>query len=64
MNAQPPPDDYDQRQRTNLIVAGIAVAIVVATVLLMLMLKHGIELQDCFAAGHRHCAPIDTTEQH
>lgn len=39
---------------------GIAVAIVVVTVALMLLLKHGIELEDCFAAGHHHCAPIDT----
>jgi hypothetical protein len=23
------------------------------------MLKHGIDLQDCFAAGHHYCAPID-----
>jgi hypothetical protein len=61
MNAmdQPPPEDYDQRQRTNLLVAGIAILIVVVTVTLMLLLKHGIELQDCFAAGHHNCAPID-----
>jgi len=61
MNA-PPPDDYRERQRTNLIVAGIAIALVVVTVGLMLMLRHGTELEDCFAAGHHHCAPIDTSQ--
>ena len=59
-----PPDDYDQRQRTNLLVIGVVLLIVVVTVGLMLLLKHGIELQDCFAAGHHNCAPIDTAEQH
>ncbi|MBU6298393.1 MAG: hypothetical protein KGJ79_15910 [Alphaproteobacteria bacterium] len=56
---QKPSDDYGDRQRINLIVFAIAAVIVVATVALMLMLKHGVDLQDCFAAGHRHCAPID-----
>jgi hypothetical protein len=59
---QPLPDDYGQRQRTNLIVLGVAILIVVVTVTLMLLLKHGIELQDCFAAGHHNCAPIDTSQ--
>ena len=59
----PPPDDYHQRQRTNLIVAGIVVVLVVVTVGLMLMLKHGTDLEDCFAAGHHRCATIDT-DQH
>jgi hypothetical protein len=63
MNAtdQPPPDDYDRRQWTNLLVLGVAILLVV-TMVLMLMLKHGIELQDCFAAGHHNCAPIDTSQ--
>ncbi len=59
---QPPPDDYRQRQRTNLIVFGVAVALVAVTVILLLMLKHGTELQDCFAAGHHNCAPVDETQ--
>ncbi|MGA7713094.1 MAG: hypothetical protein WCA81_14410 [Rhizomicrobium sp.] len=57
-----PPDNYDNRQRTNLLVIGIVIALVVITVTLMLMLKHGIDLEDCFAAGHHHCAPIDETQ--
>jgi len=60
---QPPQDDYDQRQRSNLIAAVVVVALVVGTVLLMLSLKQGIKQEDCFAAGHRTCAPIDT-DQH
>ena len=56
------PDDYRERQRTNLIVFAIAVIIVVVTVALMLMLRHGINLEDCFAAGHHHCAPIDESQ--
>ncbi|MDE2163178.1 MAG: hypothetical protein KGJ53_08450 [Alphaproteobacteria bacterium] len=54
-----PPDDYGNQQKTNLLVFVIAILIVVMTVGLMLMLRHGIDLQDCFAAGHHHCAPID-----
>jgi hypothetical protein len=63
MNAMDkPPDDYEQRQRTNFLVFVVAILLVVVTVTLMLLLKHGIELQDCFAAGHHNCAPIDTSQ--
>jgi len=60
---QPHRDDYNQRQRSNLIAAVVVVALVVCTVLLMLSLKQGIKQEDCFAAGHRACAPVDT-DQH
>ena len=59
---QPPPDDYARRQRANVLALGIAAIIVAATVLLMLLLKHGTELEDCLAAGHHNCAPIDTSQ--
>ena len=52
------PDDYRQRQRTNLIVLGIVVAIIAATVALLLALHQGIKREDCFASNHRACAPI------
>jgi len=52
------PDDYRQRQRINLIVLGIVVAIIAATVALLLALHQGIKREDCFAANHRSCAPI------
>ncbi len=53
------PDDYHQRQRANLIVLGIVAAIIVATVALLLALHQGIKREDCFAARHRACAPIE-----
>jgi hypothetical protein len=53
------PDEYRQRQRANLIVMGVVVAIVAATVILMVSLHHGIKREECFAAGHHTCAPID-----
>lgn len=53
------PDDYRQRQRANLMVLGIVAAIVVATVILMVLLHHGIKREECFAAGHHTCAPIE-----
>jgi hypothetical protein len=58
-----PPDDYHQRQRMNLIVAAIVAALVVGTILLLLSLHQGIKQEDCFAAGHRTCAPIDTDQR-
>lgn len=54
-----PPDDYWQRQRINLVVAAVAVVLVIGTVVLMVSLHQGIQREDCFAAGHRTCAPID-----
>ena len=54
-----PPDDYRDRQRTNLIVIAIAAALVIGTVLLLVSLHQGIRQEDCFAAGHRTCAPIE-----
>ena len=54
-----PPDDYRQRQRANMLVIAIIVAIVAGTVLLMVSLQHGITRESCFAAGHHTCAPVD-----
>lgn len=48
----------DDRQRTNLIVMGIAVALIAGTVVMMVALRHGLKLEECFAAGHHNCAPI------
>ena len=52
-----PPDDYRDRQRTNLI--AVVAALVIGTVLLLVSLHQGIKQEDCFAAGHRTCAPIE-----
>ena len=54
-----PPDDYRDRQRTNLVVIAIVVALVIGTVALLISLHQGIKQEDCFAAGHRTCAPIE-----
>lgn len=55
-----PDDDKNQDAKT---LAGLAVAIVlvVLTVFLLVKLKHGTALLDCIAAGHKNCAPVDTS---
>jgi hypothetical protein len=52
------PDDFRKRQRSNLIVLGIVAVLVIGTAALMVSLHHGIDREDCFAAGHHTCAPI------
>ena len=53
------PDDYRQRQRANMLVIAIVVAIVAGSVLLLVSLQQGIKRESCFAAGHRTCAPVE-----
>ena len=59
----PEPEHHDRNQDAKTL-AGLAVAIVlvVLTVFLMVKLKHGTALLDCIAAGHKDCAPIDTSK--
>ena len=53
-------DDDDARHtRTNWIVLGVAVVLVVLGVLLMRWLAYETKLSDCVAAGHRDCEPIE-----
>ena len=56
------PEDDDGNQDTKTL-AGLAVAIVlvVLSVFLMVKLKHSTALLDCIAAGHKNCAPVDTS---
>jgi hypothetical protein len=54
-----PPEDYRVRQRTNLIALLIVVVLVLASVVLLVSLHHGIRQESCFAAAHRNCAPIE-----
>ena len=54
-----PPDDYRQRQRANMLVIAVVVAIVAGSVLLLVSLQQGIKRESCFAAGHRTCAPVE-----
>ena len=55
-----PDDDKNQDAKT---LAGLAVAVVlvVLTVFLLVELKHGTARLDCIAAGHKNCAPVDTS---
>ena len=55
-----PDEDKKQDAKT---LAGLAVAIVlvVLTVFLLVELKRGTALLDCIAAGHKNCAPVDTS---
>ncbi len=65
----PPHDDPDfededaRKQRANILVLAIAAGLVLASVVLLFWLKDRTDLQDCIAASHRNCLPIDTTGQ-
>lgn len=52
------PDDFQTRQRANLIAIAVVAALVIGSVVLLLSLHKGIKQEDCFAAGHHTCAPI------
>jgi hypothetical protein len=54
-----PSDTYEGAQRANVIAAVIVAILVVCSVSLLISLDRGIKREDCFAAGHRTCAPID-----
>jgi hypothetical protein len=56
-------DDGDRKQRQNLIVLAIAVALVVGSIWLLLKYKQYRDRQDCFLAGHRNCAPLDPADR-
>jgi hypothetical protein len=64
--SQPPPDndngDDDDTQRRNLAALAAVIALVALAVFLMVKLKAGIAMQDCFAQGRHDCAPIDTSK--
>jgi heme/copper-type cytochrome/quinol oxidase subunit 4 len=54
-----PPDDEDAKHRANLIITIAVVILVVGSVWLLIAYKNSSNQLDCFAAGHRNCAPID-----
>jgi len=56
-------EDEDRRQRQNLMVLAVAVLLVAGSVWLLLEFKKYRDRQDCFLAGHRNCAPLDTSGQ-
>jgi hypothetical protein len=53
------PNDPHRRQRSNMIALIIVAVLVIGSVVLLLSLHQGIRREDCFAAGHRTCAPVD-----
>lgn len=56
---QTPPDDFHQRRRANMAALIVVAVLVAGTVVLLISLQNGIKREDCFAAGHHTCAPID-----
>lgn len=54
-----PPEDPHRRQRSNTLALIVVAVLVIGSVALLLSLHQGIRQEDCFAAGHRTCAPID-----
>ncbi|HSZ11348.1 MAG TPA: hypothetical protein VK759_04185 [Rhizomicrobium sp.] len=58
-----PPEDDDARQRTNLIILIAVIVLVAGSVWLLIAYKNSSDQLDCFAAGHKNCAPIDVPQQ-
>ena len=56
----PDREDDVQRTRNNVAVFIAVVVVIVLGVLLVRALKHSTDMQDCLAAGHRNCEPVDT----
>jgi hypothetical protein len=54
-----PPEDFRQRQRTNLIAIAIVAVLIIGSVVLLMVLHQGIRQETCFAANHRSCAAVD-----
>jgi hypothetical protein len=53
-------DEEDaRRSRTNIVVLGTVVVIVLLGILLMRWLAYEQKLSDCVAAAHRNCEPVD-----
>ncbi len=53
-------EDDARRSRTNLIVLAAVVALVLLGIVLVKAMKYYSDMQDCAAAGHRDCQPVDT----
>jgi hypothetical protein len=61
---RPSRDELDRRQQVNIAVLIVVVALVANSVVVMLELKSGLSTEDCIAAGHRNCVPIEVPEPH
>jgi hypothetical protein len=61
MNSPTPKNDDDaERDRQNLIVLIVVGALVLIGAMTMFFYKRSSDQFDCYAAGHRNCAPINT----
>ena len=58
-----PDDNGDERERTNYLVLGIAVAIVAVGIFLMWLLNHYQQQENCRIEGRRDCDPIQIPNQ-
>ena len=56
-------DDEGRKQRQNLMVLAAVVVLVAGSVWLMIKFKEYRDVQDCFLAGHRNCAPVNRSDQ-
>jgi len=59
MTDEPERDD-DDRARNNIAVALAAAVLIALGVIVMLALSHALHVQDCVAASHKNCVPVDT----
>jgi ABC-type uncharacterized transport system permease subunit len=63
MSKPPDHDDESARQRTNMIVLGVALALLAVGLFLLYAYKKSADELDCFAANHRDCVPVDQPSQ-
>ncbi len=65
MNQRTPDDeDYDARARTNMIVLAVVAVIVFVGWLVVDEMQKETALEDCYAASHRNCEPVDQPDSH
>lgn len=53
------PDHDEGRSRTNLVVAGVVVVLLVGGYFLVQAVVKNARLQECLAAHHANCVPVD-----
>jgi hypothetical protein len=56
-------DDEAARHRTNMIVLGVALALLAVVLLVLYEYRQTTDELDCVAANHRDCAPVDQPSQ-
>jgi hypothetical protein len=56
---QPPGDDDDGTQRSNLLLFAVFIVIVAVGFLIVWKLHEDLQLQNCLISGRRDCAPVE-----